>query len=150
MFLLICIILAAALIKFFETSRFFWILAWPGTIMHELMHILVGLFLLAQPNSFSIFPKYTDQGVELGSAGFSNLTWYNKLPIAIAPLLGIPLVWYASTQIAISATIAGIATVWILASILSQSTPSSQDWRVGFSSPVGIAAWAGVAYMLIR
>jgi hypothetical protein len=150
MTLFFAVIVAAIIIKWFETSEYFWILAWPGTVMHELMHAVVGLLLLAQPCNFSIIPRQTDMGMELGSVGFSNLTWYNKLPIAVAPLLSIPIVFIATSMLAFSATVAGFATVWILASMLSQALPSRVDWAIGFSSPVGVAAWAGVAYMLIR
>lgn len=150
MTLLILVVLGAVLIKWFEDSEYFWVLAWPGTIVHELLHALVGLVLLAQPSNFSILPRRTDMGMELGSVGFDNLTWYNKLPIAVAPLLALPIVFVAISVLEFSATVAGFATVWILASMLGQCMPSSQDWRVGFSSPVGVAAWAGVVYLLIR
>lgn len=150
MTLLILVLVAAVFIKWFESSEYFWILAWPGTVMHEILHAVVGFVLLAQPSNFSIVPRRTDLGMELGSVGFDNLTWYNKLPIAVAPLLAIPIVFIATSTLAFSATVAGFATVWILASMLSQSMPSSQDWKIGLSSPVGIAAWAGVAYLLIR
>lgn len=150
MTLLILVLIAAVLIKWFESSEYFWILAWPGTVMHEILHAVVGFVFLAQPSNFSIMPRRTDLGMELGSVGFDNLTWYNKLPIAVAPLLSIPIVFITIGTVTFSATVAGFATVWILASMLSQSLPSSQDWKIGLSSPVGVAAWAGVAYLLIR
>jgi hypothetical protein len=144
------VIVAALVIKWCESSELFWILAWPGTVMHELLHAAVGLLLLAQPCNFNILPRMTEHGRELGSVGFSNLTWYNKLPIALAPLLAIPIVFIATNMLVFSATVAGFATVWILASMLSQALPSTVDWEIGLSSPVGIAAWAGVVYLLIR
>jgi hypothetical protein len=150
MTLLILVLIFAAIIRWYETNEYFWILAWPGTIMHELLHAVVGFVMLAQPSNFSILPRRTEFGMELGSVGFDNLTWYNKLPIAVAPLLAIPIVFIATNSITFSTTVTGFATVWILASMLSQCMPSKQDWQVGFSSPVGVAAWAGVAYLLIR
>jgi hypothetical protein len=150
MTLFFIVIVAAIIIKWCESSQLFWILAWPGTVVHELLHAAVGLLLLAQPGNLKVLPETIDGVRVLGSVEFSNLSWYNKLPIAVAPLLAIPIVFIATTMLAFSATVAGFATVWILASILSQALPSSQDWQVGFSSPVGVAAWAGVAYLLIR
>ena len=150
MTLLILVLIGAVFIKWFEDSDYFWVLAWPGTIMHEILHAVVGFVLLAQPSNFSIIPRRTDMGMELGSVGFDNLTWYNKLPIAMAPLLALPIVFIATSVLEFSATVTGFATVWILASALGQCMPSSQDWRVGLSSPVGVAAWAGVVYLLIR
>lgn len=151
MSLLVITLIGAVVIRFFEDREFFWILAWPGVVMHEILHALVGLVLLAQPSNFTVFPRRNQQGeMELGSVGFDNLTWYNKLPIAVAPLLAIPIVFFATSSLAFSATLAGFATVWILASMLSQSMPSHVDWKIGFSSPVGVAAWAGVAYLLMR
>jgi hypothetical protein len=150
MTLLISVLIGAGLIKWFEDKDYFWVLAWPGTVVHELLHALIGFVMFAQPSNFSILPRRTELGMELGSVGFDNLTWYNKLPIAVAPLLAIPIVFIATSVLTFSATVAGFATVWILASILGQCMPSKQDWQVGLSSPVGVAAWAGVVYLLIR
>lgn len=150
MTLLILVLIGAIFIRMSKSITFTWILAWPGTVIHEFLHAVVGFFLLARPTNFSVWPKDDGDQMVLGSVEFCNLAWYNRLPIAMAPLLAIPIVFVATSTLAFSATVTGFATVWILASMLSQSLPSGHDWHVGFSSPVGVAAWAGVAYLLIR
>ena len=150
MTLLILVLIGAVFIRWLGASSYFWLIAWPGTVIHELLHAAVGFLLLASPTNINLMPRNDANGIILGTVEFNNLTWYNKLPIAAAPLLAIPVVFIAINMLTFSATVAGFATVWILASILSQSIPSKYDWKIGFSSPVGVAAWAGVAYLLIR
>jgi hypothetical protein len=150
MTLLILVLIGAIFIRMSRSITFTWMLAWPGTVIHELLHAVIGFFLLAQPTNFSVWPERDGDQMVLGSVGFCNLAWYNRLPVAMAPLLAIPIVFVATNMFVFSATVTGFVTVWILASMLSQSLPSGHDWNVGFSSPTGIAAWAGVAYLLIR
>ena len=43
----------------------------PGTLLHELMHFVVGLVLNAQPSNFCLFPKKNSSGgYVMGSVGF--------------------------------------------------------------------------------
>ena len=58
----------------------------PGTFLHELMHYLVGSLLNARPVNFTIFPQRNlDGDYVMGSVGFSNITFYNAVPSAMAP-----------------------------------------------------------------
>ena len=60
----------------------------PGTILHEMMHYIVGLVLNAHPCNFTIFPRKSPDGYYvMGSVGFRNVTFYNAIPSAMAPLL---------------------------------------------------------------
>ncbi len=62
---------------------------WPGTVAHELSHFIVGLFLGADPARLSVLPRHNKATGELvlGEVVFSNLRWWNKLPVGIAPLV---------------------------------------------------------------
>lgn len=67
----------------------------PGTFLHELMHYLVGSLLNARPVNFTIFPQRNlDGDYVMGSVGFSNITFYNAVPSAMAPLLLLPIAFY--------------------------------------------------------
>ncbi|MCD5364578.1 hypothetical protein LQT98_23165, partial [Chromobacterium aquaticum] len=68
-------------------------LSLPGTVLHELCHFLVGWLLRARPSRFSVWPRRNGRQLTLGQVGFSRLTWWNALPIGIAPLLLLPLGW---------------------------------------------------------
>lgn len=66
----------------------------PGTIFHEGAHYLVGLCLMAQPISYSVRPLRTVAGrISLGRVEFARLTWWNKIPVGLAPLLLLPVAY---------------------------------------------------------
>src|SRR5438105_3221540 len=63
------------------------VLSLPGTLAHELMHFIVGAFLLAKPRGFSIWPRAIGHGVwRLGSVSFGNVGLLNGAFVALAPL----------------------------------------------------------------
>ena len=67
----------------------------PGTLLHELMHFMVGAFLNARPCNFTILPQRNIDGdYVMGSVGFRNITFYNAVPAALAPLLLLPIGFY--------------------------------------------------------
>ena len=150
MSLLVATAIAAVIIRCYENNKYFWVLAWPGTVMHELMHYVVALVTFAQPSSFSVIPVIGDDEIVLGSVDCDNLTWFNRLPIALAPILGLGVALLALGAFTFTFTVSGVITAWIIASVVAGSWPSSQDFRVGFGSPIGVAAWAGVIYLAIR
>ena len=66
----------------------------PGTLTHELLHLLVGAMTGAKPVSMNLFPtRQPDGRIALGSVTFENLRWFNAAPTCLAPLLGLPVVW---------------------------------------------------------
>lgn len=64
-----------------------------GTMVHELLHAVVGALTGARPVSMNLFPRRSVDGRSyvMGSVTFENLTWYNAAPACLAPLLGLPL-----------------------------------------------------------
>ena len=150
MSLLVATAIAAVIIRCYESNRYFWVLAWPGTVMHELLHYVVALVTFAQPSGFSVVPKFGDNEILLGSVDCDNLNWFNRLPIALAPVLGLGVAFLALGSFTFTFTVAGCVTAWVIASIAAGAWPSPQDFRVGFASPFGTAAWAGVLYLAFR
>ena len=149
LFTAVCI--AAFVIWYFDDHELFWVLAWPGTVVHELLHYTVGLVLLAQPCNLSVIPKpRTEHGQELGRVDFQNIGWWNALPTGMAPLLGLPIALVASSLFQFTPTITGFLGAWIIASIISQCWPSRTDFSVAFENKVGLVFWAGVAYLAMH
>lgn len=150
MSLLLAVVIFAIIIRWYESDRYFWLLAWPGTITHEFLHYVVALVTFGQPSKFTVIPVFEQDRVILGSVECDNLTWFNRLPIAVAPLLALPLALIAIGSFTFSWSWQGLLTTWLISSVVALAMPSGQDWRVGLSSPVGVAAWAGVVYIAIR
>ncbi|MDD4556383.1 MAG: hypothetical protein PHE89_03535 [Alphaproteobacteria bacterium] len=106
----------------------------PGTFLHELMHFFVGGFLNAQPCNFSVFPKKNLNGeYVMGSVGFRNITFYNALPAAMAPLLLLPIAFllnrYWLPEITPS-TLNYVFYILLQTIIIENAIPSGQDFKV--------------------
>ena len=146
----IVLITAALLIAAPKKWSWTWVMiSWPGTVLHETMHWSMGKLLNGQPSELSVFPTRTEEGMDLGYVTFENLTWYNSLPIAVAPLLTVPLAYWLSGMIPPEMTWTSVVAVWALASGISMSWPSPQDWSLLARYPTGSAIWVSVAGALI-
>ena len=123
----------------------------PGTLLHETMHFLVGLFLNARPRNFSLLPYRDDNGgYVMGSVSFSNITAYNAVPAAMAPLLLLPIGFYANRYVLpeIPPTFVNYILYILLQTIVIENAiPSSTDFKVAgmfFSGIVMYTVLAGV------
>jgi hypothetical protein len=146
---MITVLLLAGVIGWLGGSRGFWVLAWPGTVVHELMHWVVGLVTLGSPENLRVFPEPAgEDGQVLGSVEFNNVGWWNALPIGIAPLLAFPLALMAADRMTFAWTWQSALIIWILASIVSQCWPSPADWRIAFSRKMGVLFWIAVTYWI--
>jgi hypothetical protein len=129
----------------------YWLLVLPGTIVHESLHYVTGKLLFAGPQTFNIVPQHHENGTCYGSVDFDNLNEFNAPPTALAPLLGIPLVYYVWPYLQTTQNgWAQIAIIWALAAIVAQSWPSETDWAVALKHPLGLVLWAGfVGWILL-
>lgn len=125
----------------------------PGTILHETMHFIVGLFLNAHPTSYNIIPKKDGFGnYVLGSVGFRNITFYNAIPSALAPLFLLPMgyylnVWYFKN---FDITIFNYVIYILLQTIIIENAmPSSTDFKVAFSNPLGVVIYGLITFFTI-
>ena len=130
-----------------------WVIVWPGTVVHEIMHAVVGLVLLASPANFSVVPKPQVDGEErvIGSVDFYSMNWFNAFPIAIAPFFAIPLVLMNLHYLHLPKHVSFVtmdwkigAMVFLVASVLSQAIPSKPDFVVIAKRPFGIVFWGSV------
>ncbi|MBQ8464733.1 MAG: hypothetical protein IJ545_01840 [Alphaproteobacteria bacterium] len=106
----------------------------PGTFLHELMHFLVGGFLNAQPCNFTLFPRRNlDGDYVMGSVAFRNITFYNAVPAALAPLLLLPIGFYLNRYYlpVMDATLFNYVVYVLLQTIIVENAiPSRTDFKV--------------------
>ncbi len=107
----------------------------PGTLLHEMMHFLVGAFLNARPCNFTVFPKKDPLSGDyvMGSVGFRNITFYNAVPAALAPLLLLPVGFYLNRYFLpyIPQTILGYVFYILLQTVIIENAmPSQADFRI--------------------
>jgi hypothetical protein len=147
---LLIILGIAFAMRCFRSLPLFWIVVWPGTAVHEILHWIVGKLLGAKPVHFSLIPKHKENETILGSVTFSNITWWNGLPIGMAPLFAIPACIWLISHLNFVYNWKGAALIWVLSSTLCQCSPSPQDRSIAFCSGWGIALWVSIAYLIVR
>ena len=149
-FLLIFLVIVLLKMKY-ATYSSIWLSALiniPGTILHESMHFIVGLALNAYPTTFDLIPHKDGFGnYVMGSVGFRNVTFYNALPAALAPLFLLPIGFYFNRWYFNNIDITlGNYLLYILLQtvIIENAVPSATDFKVGFSYPAGILLYSAV------
>lgn len=126
----------------------FWQICWalPGTILHELSHLIVAAVSGGRPVGFSILPRR--EGRErwvLGSVTISRPGMVSAFPSALAPLLLNLVAYYLYLQwgrwfpFDLAHTLLMYAVIYVFC---YSSVPSGQDFKVAFSRPAGVALYA--------
>ena len=127
----------------------------PGTFLHELMHFLVGGFLNAQPCNFVLLPKQNAEGdYVMGSVGFRNITFYNAVPAAMAPLLLLIIGFYFNRYYLpqMAPTLLNYVIYVLLQTIIVENAiPSRTDFSVAgkYFSGVVLYIVLGSAFLLM-
>ena len=120
----------------------------PGTLLHETMHYLVGGILNARPCNFTIFPRRGEDGsYVMGSVGFRNVTFYNAVPAAMAPLLLLPIGFYINRYVLpqLTPTFSNyILYVLLQTIVIENAVPSRADFRVAGMYVTGVVMYAFV------
>ena len=136
----------------------FWQICWalPGTLLHELAHLIVAALTGGRPVGFSIIPHRDRGGWLLGSVTISRPGPISALPSALAPLALNIVAYYVYRgwgrwfPLDLPHTLLMYTTIYLLS---YSSIPSGQDIRVALSSPVGLALYTGLgggAWFLLR
>lgn len=140
----------------------FWQICWalPGTILHELAHLLVAAVTGGRPVGFSIIPRRDGAGGSgerwlLGSVTISRPGPVSALPSALAPLALNAVAYYLYRgwgrwfPLDLPHTLLMYAAVYLFC---YSSIPSGQDLKVALSSPFGLllytALGAGAWFLL--
>lgn len=147
-----CLIGLIAAIR--TTRRWPWLyalLCWPGTFMHELMHLLAGIIVGAKPVSFSTWPARQANGsMRLGYVGFAGLTLWQTVPVALAPFALLPAAagfFRLALEYPVLSTDSGLLLLATQQSLFS-AWPSRQDYMVAFTGLLilsviaALLAWA--------
>jgi hypothetical protein len=108
----------------------------PGTFVHELLHLVVGLILNGKPVSISLWPRKVGHGQwVLGAVGFTNVRWYNAVFIAMAPLLAIVAALLFTPSFRGWAPHGADLQRWLIATpILAMCLPSTTDLKLTLKS----------------
>ena len=153
-FLIVLVIFLMRLSR--ATYRSLWLSALiniPGTILHELMHFTVGLIMNARPCNFTLIPRRGEDGnYVMGSVGFTNITFYNAVPAALAPLLLLPIGFYLNRYLLpmITPSFANYTLYMLLQTIIIENAmPSSADFRVARMYFLGVVMYAVLAVALL-
>jgi len=118
-----------------------WLFFLPATIIHELLHFLVGLILFAKPKGFSLIPKKTESGYTLGEVRFVNLNFINTIPTALAPAIMFIALYYVDYfyfSYVKKEFLYLILLVYINNIAMYSAIPSGQDFKVAFSNITGL------------
>ncbi len=125
----------------------------PGTLLHEVAHLLVAFVTGGRPTGFSIIPRCcagtTDRSRRrvwvLGSVTIGNPSVVAALPSAMAPLLLLPFAWFLYQNWFAWFPPDLLHTLLMYAAVVlccGSSLPSSQDVLVALSRPLGVALYA--------
>jgi hypothetical protein len=150
------LLLSALLLGFMITRlrghEHFWFVAWPGTVVHETLHYGVGRVLGAEPYDFNVMPSKADADGyrQLGSVSFTNITWFNAMPTALAPMLAPAVSMFILHHMDLELSWTSLGLLFLAASVASGSYPSRQDLAVAFRHPMGVIFWAGVAFFAMK
>ena len=131
-------------------------LALPGTVAHELAHLIVGYLLRAEPHGFSVWPRSRGNTWILGSVSFRNLGLLNGAPVALAPLLLLPISWLCLIHVLLPLWLDAQWGWWLFSGYLTATAlfaalPSFQDIRLGGGSlllyaAIGALLWLAHTY----
>ena len=154
-FLMILIVIVLLKLKY-STYSSLWLSALiniPGTMLHETMHFIVGLSMNAHPTSYDLFPKKDQYGnYVMGSVSFRNITSYNALPAALAPLFLLPIGYYLNIWYFENMNITFfnyIIYILLQTIVIENAVPSSTDFKVAFSYPIGLIIYGFIAIFSI-
>jgi len=149
----ILILLAWLVLLTLAQRQFFHIalLGFPGVVMHECMHLVVGILLLAKPAGLNLIPRRVGDQWQFGSVSFTGLTLFNAAPVAYAPLLLLGLAWldwhhWLTPAVAAHRYLEALLAGYLIACAVRYSLPSMTDIRVGglstlFWVALGLAGW---------
>lgn len=130
----------------------FWQICWalPGTLLHELAHLVVAIVTGGRPTGFSIIPRRDGACAGrwlLGSVTISRPGAVSALPSALAPLalnaVGYYLYrgWGGWFPRDLPHTLIMYAVIYLFC---YSSVPSGQDMKVAVSSPAGLLLYAAL------
>ena len=128
----------------------------PGTLLHELAHLVVAFITGGRPAGFTIIPRRT-VGLSadgsprrvwvLGSVTITNTSVLAAFPSGFAPLLLLPSAWFLYRTWFVWFPPDFLHTLLMYVAVVvccGSSLPSAQDVAVAFSRPLGVVLYAAI------
>ena len=125
----------------------------PGTIAHELAHWSMALLLRGKPTPPSFWPHTEGRRWVLGHVLIRRPRWYNLPPIALAPLLLLPLAitlyWHWLRFYPLLQWRHWLG-VYFVATLLRSASPSPEDLRLlaAYRWPLLFIGAAGIGLLI--
>jgi hypothetical protein len=147
---LLLVVLLAVLQRRVGRAGAFWQICWflPGTVLHELSHLLVAAVTGGRPVGFSIIPRREGSGRwRLGSVTVSRPGTLSALPSGLAPLaLNVAAYYiYLEWPVWFGRDLPHTLLMYLVVYLFCYSSiPSGQDLKVAFSRPSGVLLYGGV------
>jgi hypothetical protein len=145
------VLLAVALWRWGRANFAFAMVAFPGTLAHELLHFTVGFFMGARPVRLSLWPRRASNGSYVfGVVVFENLRWWNAAPASLAPLMGFaiaPAIAWLRVRHGYQFEVADVAIWFGLGQLLASAWPSTVDWKLSLRSWPFAVVGAGVVLL---
>ena len=118
----------------------------PGTVAHELMHWFIAKVFFARPSFPSLWPRRQGDQWTMGSVAFVP-TMFNAIPVALAPLLLLPLgVFFMSTVMHPASGVDYVIYGWVTGNMLFASMPSEQDWKIAAPAILCVVLLCGIYF----
>lgn len=140
MMILLVAIAAGLVLGRINVGPCFFIIAFPGVLVHELSHAFTAGILGGHPEPMKLVPrKEKDGSWTMGSVVFYP-TWWNAGFVALAPMYILPaLGWLLYTHLANGSLLEILVGGYLIACLAWGSIPSRADWQIALARPAGTA-----------
>lgn len=138
MMILLVAIAAGLILGRITVGPCFFLIAFPGVLMHELSHAFTAGLLGGHPEPMNLVPKKdANGGWTLGSVIFYP-TWWNAGFVALAPMYILPAVaWALYSHLANGTLTEVLVGGYLIACLVWGSIPSRADWNIALTRPAG-------------
>ena len=114
------------------------LLYFPGTVLHEMSHYVVAKLLFVRTGKVSLLPRFTENGIVLGSVEVGKTDFIRHFLIGIAPLLVGVLGLSSCLYIVLTISLLWwqyVLVGYIVLTVLNTMTLSKSDlqeaWKIG-------------------
>lgn len=147
--LLAVAILCTIFIGRVTSGPMYFLVTFPGVLLHELAHFIVATALNGRPGPIRLFPRKEADGTwVLGSVSF-HPSWWNAGFVALAPLFVLPaFAWVLLPYFAGGELRDSVIGGYLLACLVRGAIPSPADWTIAFTWPLGtVVLLVGAGYL---
>lgn len=141
MMILLFAVISSVLLGRVRSGPLFWFVAFPGVVLHELSHYVIAIVLRGKPEPMNLVPQKQPTGEWVFGSVIFYPSWWNAGFVALAPMYVLPAVgWALYSNLQDDALMDIVFGGYLLACIAWGSKPSSADWKIALSRPIGTIA----------